>query len=97
MKFFSKLVFICNLCFISGILFRYVDVSASAGGGEVARVQAFLGVILVLYFLSVFLNLLFVIITIFHFFIKKKSLAPQWLTAVNIVFLPLQLVYFFLS
>jgi hypothetical protein len=100
MRIFSKIVFVCNVCFIISAIMRLVEISADKvhhASDAVAPVNPILASVLVLgLYLSFFLNALFLII----FLIKKLAKSPMgietFILYVNLLMLPIEIWYNFI-
>jgi hypothetical protein len=78
----QKLLFICNLCWLTGIIFRFISLAHWP--------DLLVKSILVLGELTALpLGLIWYGITAFIFFRGKKNLnIPRWLTIMNLAFIP---------
>ena len=85
--FFSRIALICNICFVLAELMRY---------NEGLRLNTVFSTIVILGYVSLFLNLLLAIAAIALFIFKKPlfQLFPRWLIIVNFLFLIAQLFIF---
>lgn len=84
--FFSRVTFICNICFVLTWLMRYMP---AAGEGHIASTILILGI-----GLSFMLNIL-VNFFIIVFLLQRKPVGahlPRWLMIANILFLIPQLI-----
>ena len=97
MHFFARLVFICNICFLIALVMRLVDISAEAHNKYETPLgsQPIIGIILILYFISIFLNCLFLVVCLIRVIAKKTMFVPRWLLIVNVLLFPLQVYYLF--
>jgi hypothetical protein len=99
MRFFARLVLICNICFLIAIGMRFMSIyqHSHENSGVPAASQPLIGLVLVMYFVSVLLNTIFLLICTFLFITRKHTLSPKWLFLFNILIWPLQVYYFFYS
>lgn len=86
-SFFTKLVFICNCCFLFAVAMQFFNVEDLP--------QWMIGTVLTLgWFLSVLLNLVFLSLTVF-FLLRGKSLSiSPALGLLNILISVFQFIYF---
>jgi len=97
MKVFNKLVFLCNICCIIAAIMRLVEISSKAhGNGGISALPPVQGIVVVLGYGAIFINLIFVL-TFIILSMKGKTILPKWITYFNIVMFPLQIWYFFFS
>jgi hypothetical protein len=98
MKFFAKIVFIFNLCFIGFIVFRYVEQvkKISTNSDKLLPLPWIKQTIVVLGWTAIFVNLLFCLISMVFYLSKRSNLLAKWLTMANFIFLLLQIYYFFI-
>jgi len=98
MRLFSRIVFICNICFILAVILRFVEMSMRAKGNfnGAIKFQPLESTLVILGYGAVFLNFFFILMLIFRL-INKKPTFPRWLVFFNVMMFPLQLYYFFYS
>ncbi len=99
MRFFTKLVVICNFCFVLSVYLRYVTLARTAVGNTNGLIgyQPLESSIIVLGYGAVFLNALFLLITFFLWMTGKLQSMVSWLLAFNFAIFLFQLYYFFFS
>ena len=99
MRLFSRFVFICNSCFLIAILLRFAEISNKAQGNYDLPLDAqpVIATVLVLYFISVFLNALFLSFVLYAWYAGKIGLFPKWIWIFNVLLFPFQLYYIFYS
>lgn len=99
MRFFAKIVFVFNLCFLATIPLRFYELHYKTNHPD----QPFTGAIpvkplesllVILGYSAIFVNIIFVILVLVTG--KIKSI-PKWLFWVNASLLIVQLYYFFFS
>src|SRR4051812_8672549 len=97
MRFYSKIVFICNLCFIASGLLRYVDMGRRAHGNNnsIIPLQPVVASIVMLALVSIFLNMAFVFIVLYRRSVKKPVNTSRFIIWFNLILLPLQVWYYF--
>ncbi|MEY2917055.1 MAG: hypothetical protein RIS73_769 [Bacteroidota bacterium] len=99
MRFFSKFVFFCNLCFIVSVVLRFVEMSSKTRGkNDQAIPLPFVeGTIAVLGELALIFNIIFGIIVLILFISKKIKQIPSWIVIFNFICLLAQVYWFFLD
>ncbi|MEO6538590.1 MAG: hypothetical protein ABIT07_07160 [Ferruginibacter sp.] len=99
MRFFARLVFLCNICFIGSVILRFVEINNSAKGNAnlALKFQPLESTFVILGYGAIFLNLLFVIFSLYWFATKKIKFLPRFIVMFNLVMFPLQVYYFFYS
>ncbi len=103
MRFFSKFVFICNLCFIAAVILRLVErgrkINMEQGGPfkNVISFQPLESTLIILGYTAVLFNIIFVIIALPLWLAKKTIPAPKFLVWFNVILFIVQLYYFFFS
>ena len=99
MKFFSKVVFICNCCFILAVILRWVENMQKKEGNFNGAIQinSLESMLVILGYGAIFVNLVFNISLLLLFVLKSKHAVPKWLVYTNILFFFLQIYYFLFS
>jgi hypothetical protein len=99
MRFFAKIVFICNLCFIASVILRFVEKSNKAKGiTDNAIPLPFLeGTIAVLGELAMIINIFFCAIALILIVMKKIKQIPLWMVIFNFIILLAQVYWFFID
>ena len=98
MRFFSKIVFICNICFIISAVMRLVEYGMRKNGNlnAVIPLQAVEGTIVILGFIvALFLNAAFVFIVLFRKSIRKPLPVNNFILLFNLLLFPFQIWYSF--
>lgn len=97
MRFFSKIVFICNLCFLASIVLRYLEFSGERNGkrDSVIPLPWLENTLVTLGYGAIILNIAFLLSYIILILIKKHNILPRWLVIFNLGILILQGIYFF--
>ena len=98
MRFFSKIVFICNICFIISVVMRLVEFGMRKNGNvnAVIPLQAVEGTIVILGFIvAVLLNAAFVFVVLFRKSIKKPILVNNFILFFNLLLFPVEIWYSF--
>lgn len=99
MRFFSKIVLICNACFLI-VLFMHIfkstrDADALFNGSLIF--QPIVSTIAILgYIAAVILNLVFVFLLLLRSKAKRAGVIPLWMIIANVVILPVQLYFLFI-
>ncbi len=99
MRFFSKLVAICNICFIIAVILRLVEINMRKAGNYdgALKYQPLEATVVILGYGAIFLNVIFVLFSIYWLLTKKIQLISRWIVLFNIVLFPLQVYFFFFS
>jgi hypothetical protein len=100
MRTFSKVVLICNICFIIAAVMRLIEFWFRKNGNNEALIPlpflvgtiAILGVLI-----SFFLNIAFAALITIQKSLKKKLTIPLFILYFNLIMLPVQVWYFFFS
>ena len=96
MRFFARLVAICNLCFIITVIMRYVEQSyARQGNGEVMRLPFAQSTLVVLGYSAIILNFIFVLITLYLLLAKRLNRVPRFLIIFNLIVFAWQIIFHF--
>ena len=97
MRFFSKIVFICNICFLAAVLLRLMEEDyASTGHNEsIIPLPALEGLLVILgLIVAVLLNFVFAVTCLIFWIMKKQHNVAKWLVWINLLLLIFQLIYF---
>jgi protein-S-isoprenylcysteine O-methyltransferase Ste14 len=97
LRFFSKIVFICNGCFVASAIFRLMekDYVSNGNNNAVIPLQAVEGTLVILGFVAaVILNVIFALLCLIYLLLKKQHNVAKWLVWINLLFLLFQLFYF---
>lgn len=96
MRFFSKIAFICNLCFITFVVLNQLEKNPDRLGSKDAIIPlpAVEGTLAILGITSVIINFIFAVICLLFFILRKQIPVAKWLVWVNLLFLILQFIYF---
>ena len=99
MRFFSKIVFICNLCFIAAVILRWVEnAKKKSGYFEGALIlKPLQSTLVVLGYGAIFVNFIFNLFVFWAWIQKKELTVSRWLIYTNFLFLLLQVYYFFFT
>jgi hypothetical protein len=97
MRFFSKLVFLCNICFIVSMVMRFLEGSAAHKGNpdSIIKLQPIENTLIILGYSAIFLNFIFVLLALYWFLKKKINRLPRPILVINILIFVLQVWYFF--
>jgi hypothetical protein len=97
MKFFSKIVFVCNLCFVASVILRFAENAKKKNGSFDGQIllKPLESTLVVLGYGAIFINLFFVFACIYWFITKQIKQMPKWIVIVNLVFFIIQVYYFF--
>jgi hypothetical protein len=95
MRIFSKIVFICNLCFIAAAVLRIVELGMKKGDA-VIPLPVLEGSIVVLGFgLAIILNAIFCVILVFQKILKSPINYSVFILWFNVILFFVQIGYFF--
>ncbi len=102
MRFFSKIVFVFNVCFLIGIPLRLVEMSRKAADPKapfngVLGFQPLESTLVILGYSAIYINFVFLIFCAWWFVTKKIDLLPKWLVWFNLIMFAAQVYYFFFS
>lgn len=100
MRTFSKIVFICNVCFIISAILRIVEYYMRHHGNKNAvaiPLPAVEGTIVVLGFVAIFINVFFLLFVLVNKLRQQERNFSKYLLLFNIVLLPVEIWYFFFS
>jgi len=99
MKFFSKFVFICNICFLISVVLRFVEYgtsSANSNSVNAIKFQPLESTIVVLGYGAILVNFIFLLFCAFTGIFKMTIQVPSWMKIISAVFFIIQVVYFFM-
>jgi hypothetical protein len=96
MRFFSKFVFICNLCFLvsASMVFFKLYINDSKFPQPLNFIK---GTVVILAEFGWILNFIFVLLVGIFLLLRRKLNIPKWLLVFNAAILLLQIWYFFIS
>ena len=97
MRVFSKLVFICNLCFIAAVIFRFIELAKRNSGdfNAVIPLQPLQSTVVVLGYSAIFLNVVFFVFSLAGMIRSKMPPVPRWLLWFNLILFPIQIWFSF--
>ena len=98
MRFFSRIVLICNVCFLLSILLRFVEKTKNTKGNidgfipyhPLESTIATLGLVV-----AFMLNTVFALLCLYWLPMKKIKHIPRWIVLFNLLIFPLQVYYHF--
>jgi hypothetical protein len=96
MKFFSKVIFICNCCFILSVLLRYVELQ-SASSKKISEALGFAPLkssLIVLGYGAVIFNFIFLLLFLTWIIFNRKNNVPIFILTFNLLLFIFQLIYF---
>jgi hypothetical protein len=99
MRFFSKLVVICNVCFIIAVILRVIEnlnKKDIAFNGYI-KLDPLESTFVVLGYGAITINIIFNCILLILFISKRKSQVPKWMVGFNFLLLLTQLFYFIIG
>jgi hypothetical protein len=96
LRFFSKIVFICNCCFAAFAILRLIEKNniAKANHDALIPLPALQGTLLILGLSAIILNFIFALLCLIFLLLKKQHNVAKWLVWVNLIFLLFQVFYF---
>ncbi len=99
MRFFSRIVFICNCCFIISVILRFVEMQQRAKSNYEGAIpfQPLESTLVILGYGAIYVNVVFVLLALFRYILKRNMTTPRWITIFNLSMFPLQLYYFIFS
>lgn len=99
MRLFSKIVFLCNICFIISMVLRTVELGMKKNGNpnSVIPLQPIEGSIVVLGVVAILLNAAFAFIILYRKSIRKTFVVHGFILWFNLLLLPVQIWYHFIS
>lgn len=99
MRFFSKIAFLCNLCFLVSIPLRMWEQAApkTAKGSEVVTLQPLISSVAVLGVLAILVNLFFLLLFFYRYKWHRMAGVTRFILIFNLLVLPFQVYYFFFS
>ena len=97
MKFFARVVFICNLCFLASAVMRYIETGQKAIGksDQLISLPWLQNILVILGYSAFFVSILFALVFLLLWLFKKSHLISRWLVIANLAFLIIQFIYFF--
>ena len=99
MRFFSKIVFICNGCFIAAVILRWVENANKKKGNfdGAITLHPLESTLVVLGYGAIIVNFFFNLFVMALLLSKKELLIPKWIIWANFLFFIIQFYYFFFS
>ncbi|HMG82274.1 MAG TPA: hypothetical protein VK559_04505 [Ferruginibacter sp.] len=96
MRFFSKLVVICNMCFLIAVLLRVIENLRKKNILFTGRVilNPVESTFVILGYGAIIVNIIFNCILLILFISKRKPNIPSWIVVFNFLLLLVQLFYF---
>ncbi len=99
MRTFSRIAFICNICFIISAILRVVELTKRAHGNNNAAIPlpAVEGTIVILGFIAIFINVVFFLAFLVSKISNKTNSIPKFILWFNILLIPVEIWYSFFS
>ncbi|MEX1203254.1 MAG: hypothetical protein WEA59_08425 [Ferruginibacter sp.] len=99
MRTFSKIVLLCNSCFVIACILRLVEhYKRKAGNFDGAiPLQPLESMVVILGYGAIFLSAVFAFQMLYFFVIKKENTLPKWIVITNLGMFIVQIWYFFIS
>ena len=97
MRFFSKITFICNLCFLASVVFWYIEMHKQEPGNDYRVIQLpwAENTLVILGYLAIIVNLLFLLICFIYAAFKVKHKIPRWMILFNGIIFCCQVFFHF--
>ena len=96
MRFFARLVAICNICFIITVIMRYIERgNVRQGGEELTRLPFIQNTLVVLGYSAIVMNFIFIMIVIYLMLRKRLSRIPRLLLIFNLIVFTWQIIFHF--
>jgi hypothetical protein len=88
---------ICNICFLIAVVLRYVEMTRRAKGNFNGAIpfQPLESSLVILGYGAIFVNFIFVLLTVYWILARKIKLIPAWILIFNLIIFPLQVYFFF--
>lgn len=95
MRFYSRFVFICNICFILAAILRLVEMSRRTKGNFDGAIsyQPLEATLVVLGYSAIFFTTAFVLSMFYSIIRKKRFGIPRWLLWFNMMMFPIEVYY----
>jgi len=96
MRFFAKIIFICNCCFMASVILRYLEINADKAGKNpnVLGFQPLESTLIILGYGAVLFNFIFLLCSLVVYLFKKELPVANWILLFNLVLFFIQLIYF---
>ena len=96
MRFFSRVVFICNCCFILAVIMLIIENAHKKNGifSGAIIINPLQSLLVILGYGAVFINLIFNLLLLGLFITKSKHAVTRWLLWTNLILLIIQICYF---
>ena len=98
MKFFSKLTFICNGCFLASVVFWYIEVYNKRQTGKDYRLIELPwaeNILVILGYGAIIINLFFLLIIFIYTAFKIKHRIPRWMIFFSVIMFACQVFFHF--
>jgi hypothetical protein len=98
MRFFSKITFICNVCFLVAVVLRAIEnyrQRANNFTGAI-KLQPLVSTVVILGYSAIIINFIFSIISLYWILSGRVKQLPLWIVFFNLVLFPMQVFYFFI-
>ncbi len=97
MRFFSKIVFLCNCCFLITVVMRLVELRQKTSDikSDSLLYQPFQSTLIILGYGAIIINALFFLLGIYSIVFNKQPITPRWMLFFNLILFPVQIFYFF--
>lgn len=96
MRFFARLVAICNVCFIITVVMRYIEMNTANNSGEtVTRLPFVQNTLVVLGYSAIVLNFIFLLLTVYLLLAKRINRVPRSLLIFNLIVFACQIIFHF--
>ena len=97
MRFFSRIVFLCNICFIIAVIMWWIESSRRLHGNYngVIQFQPLAATLIILGYGAVIINFVFILLSFWYLLRKRLAVIPRFILLFNLLIFPLQIYYHF--
>ena len=99
MRAYSRVCLLCNAAFLLMLFLRFVEIGSAEKNlsDGLLGYQPLVGTIVVLGYAAILLNIVLCAFLLLSFILKKTVAIPRWLQWSSILFLLVQVLYFFVG
>lgn len=97
MRFFTRVVAICNICFILAVILRAIELSKRAVGNTNGAIpfQPLESTIVILGYGAILVNFLYLPFVLLSWRKQRLNQLPRWIVLFNLLMLPVQIYFHF--
>ena len=98
MRFFSRVVFICNCCFVLAVILNFVEQAHKKNGNfnGAIQIRPLVSMLVILGYGAIIVNFILNIFMLVLFVTEQQQNVTTWLIWVNFFFLLVQIFYHFI-